>query len=93
MGEGDGMLALYSLEVAEARLTYLHGMQVGVGWLAHCQLNGSDAQTPDICLEIVAALLNDFRAHPVRCANEGVLLGHCGRQLARDAKVGELDVA
>lgn len=54
--------------------TYLHGMQLGVWWLAFRKLDGCYPQTPDIRLMIVATLLYDLRGHPVRSAHKCVLL-------------------
>lgn len=71
----------------------LHGVDVGIGGLAVCQLQGGDAERPDVGLAVVARLLDDLGGHPEGGADEGVLLSHGGRELARDAKVGELDLA
>lgn len=71
----------------------LHWMQVGVRRFAHRKLDGCNSQTPNVGLEIVAALLDDFWTHPVRCADKSVLLGHGRCELAGNTKVGKLDVA
>jgi hypothetical protein len=55
--------------------TYLHRVQLSVRRLAHGELNQRDAQAPDVGLEVVAGLLNDFGRHPVGSADEGVLRG------------------
>lgn len=68
-------------------------MQVSVRRFTHGQLNGGDTEAPDVCLEVVTALLDDFWAHPVGCANERVFLCHCGGQLAGHAKVGQLHIS
>ena len=48
---------------------------------------------PDVSFVIIARLLDDFRGHPEGCADEGVLLGHCGGELAGDAEVCKLDLS
>jgi hypothetical protein len=69
-------------------------MQVCIRRLALCQLYSSYAQTPYIGFVVVARLFDYFGGHPVGCADEGVFLGGEGAgELARDTKVGELDIA
>lgn len=87
---GDGQLGVRRAQLEKA---HLHGMQVSIGRLAHGQLDGSNTQAPDISLEIVATLLDDFWTHPVGCAYKGVLFGHGGSELTRDTKVSEFDVS
>lgn len=70
----------------------LHRMKVSVGRLAHGKLDGGDAQTPNVGLEIVPALFDHLGAHPVRRADKSVFLGHGGCELTRDTEIGEFDV-
>lgn len=49
-----------------------HGMELGVGRLALGQLDGSDAEGPDVRLAVVAGLFDHLRRHPERCAHECV---------------------
>ncbi|KAH0445661.1 hypothetical protein KCU90_g247, partial [Aureobasidium melanogenum] len=57
-----------------------HGMNVGI-W------------RPDVGLVVISRLLDDFWSHPERGSNECVLLGHGGRELARNTKIGKLDLS
>lgn len=43
-------------------------MQISIGRLSFSQLDRCDAETPDVCLGVVATLFDDFWAHPVRRA-------------------------
>jgi hypothetical protein len=71
----------------------LHGVHVRVGRLAEGQLDGGDAERPDVGLEVVAGLLDHLGSHPEGGADEGVALRlHVG-QLGSDAKVGQLNLA
>ena len=71
---------------------HAHGMEVRIWGLAFGQLDGSDAETPDVGLGVVGALLNDLGRHPERRAHKGGPLGHRVRQLPGDTKVGQLYV-
>lgn len=64
-----------------------------MGRLSICHLQGCDAQRPDICLEIIARLLNYFWSHPKWCTNECVALRLDVCQLGRYTKVGQLDLS
>jgi hypothetical protein len=68
-------------------------MDVGIRRLAVGKLECRDTQGPDVSLVIVAALLDHFWRHPEWGAHKGVLLGHGRRELARDTKVGQFDLA
>ena len=69
-------------------------MQFRVRWLALGQLNRRDPKTPDIRFIVVSGLLDNLRRHPVRRAHESVLLGRKrSGELARDAEIGQLNVA
>lgn len=70
-----------------------HWVDVGVRGFAVGELEGGDAEGPDVCFVVVPGLLDDFGCHPERCADKGVLLGHGCRELTGDAKVGKLDLA
>ena len=47
-----------------------HGVHLGVGGLPLGQLDGRDAQGPDICLGIIQRLLDHFRGHPEGGSNK-----------------------
>jgi len=67
-------------------------VQLCIRWFSFGKFNSRDAQTPYVSLMIVAGLLNDLRAHPVRRPDKRVFLrGECTAQLAGDTKVGQLD--
>ncbi len=68
-------------------------MELRVGRLALGQLDGRDAERPNVRLGVVGRLLDDLGRHPKRRADERVALGRRRRQLAGDAKVGQLHVA
>lgn len=79
-------------ELLERKDADLHGVKLGVRWLALGELDCGNTQTPYICLVVIAGLLDDFGRHPIRCSDEGVLLGgQRSRQLSRDSEVGKLD--
>lgn len=69
-----------------------HGMNVGIWGFSIGQLESSDTKRPDVSLVIISRLLDDFWSHPERGSNECVLLGHGGRELARNTKIGKLDL-
>lgn len=68
-------------------------MDIRIRRLAVGQLKCSDTERPDISLVVVARLLNNFGSHPKRRADKSVLLGHCGRELPRDTKIGQFNLA
>lgn len=71
--------------------THLHRVQLTQRRLSHRHLYRRDAETPDIGLGVVTALLDDFGRHPVGRSYKGVLLGHGRGELTRDSEIGELD--
>lgn len=70
-----------------------HRVNVSERRLSIRELHGSDAQGPDIGLEAVPILLDDFGGHPEWRADECVALRLDVGQLGRNAKVGQLDLA
>jgi hypothetical protein len=66
----------------------LHWMNVGIWGLSVGQLQGGDTKRPDVGLVIVSWLFDDFWGHPEWSSYKGILLGHGGRQLTRNTKVG-----
>lgn len=54
-----------------------HGVQLGVGGLALGQLDGGDAERPDVRLAVVTRLLDDFRRHPEWRADKCVPFACC----------------
>lgn len=51
-------------------------------------LDGHDAERPHVDFAAVLLLLDDFRGHPVRCANHGRSLGFLVGEFGAEAKVG-----
>lgn len=58
--------------------------------LAIDHFNRSNTQRPDIGLEVVSSLLDNFRSHPEGCADKGIALRLDIDQLRRDTEVGQL---
>jgi hypothetical protein len=71
----------------------LHRVDVSKRRLSIRQLHGGDTQGPDVRLEAVPILLDDFGGHPEWRTNECVALRLDVGQLGRNAKVGQLDFA
>lgn len=65
-------------------------MDIRIRGFAIGQFESSNSQRPNVSLLVVSRLLDNLWRHPERSANKGVLLRHSGRELARDAKVGQL---
>jgi hypothetical protein len=57
------------------------------------QLDSSDTHAPNVGFMIIATLLDHLWRHPIGRTDKGILPRHGSRQLPRDAKVGQLDVA
>lgn len=57
--------------------------------LAINHLNCRNTQRPNISLEIVSSLLDNFRSHPEGGADKGIALRLDINQLRRDTKVGQ----
>jgi hypothetical protein len=68
-------------------------MDVAQGGLAIGQLHSCDSQRPDVSLEAVAILLDDFGCHPEWGANKGVPLTLDIGELSSDSEVSQLDLA
>ena len=52
----------------------LHGVKLGIRWLAMSKFNGHNAERPNVGLVVVATLFDDFWRYPVRGAHERVFL-------------------
>jgi hypothetical protein len=70
-----------------------HGMNICIGRISTSQLDSRDTQRPNVCFVVISGLFNDFRGHPKRRSNKSILLRHGGRQLARNAKISQFDLA
>jgi hypothetical protein len=70
-----------------------HGMNICVGRISTCQLNSRDTQRPNVCFIVISRLFDDFRGHPKGRSNESILLRHRCRQLTRNAKISQFDLA
>ena len=57
-----------------------------------CEFERGDTKGPDVGFMVVARLLDNFRGHPEGSSDKRVLLRHCRRELARDAKIGQFDL-
>ena len=65
-------------------------MKLSIRRLTLRQFYGSDSKTPYISFMVVAALLDNFRRHPVWGAYECILLrGQSARQLPRNTEIGQ----
>lgn len=62
-----------------------------MGRLSVCHFQSSDTQRPNICLKIVASLLDYFWRHPERGTDECVALRFDVGELGSYAKVSQLD--
>eukprot|EP00966_Prymnesium_polylepis_P328767 7384530-Prymnesium_polylepis.1 len=91
---GRSGLSAVAWRVARAHLRdeeeHAHRVLVRVRRLAHRHLERRDPQRPDVRLGVVLVLANHLGRHPERRADKCAALGHCGGDLAGDAKVGEL---
>jgi hypothetical protein len=65
-----------------------HRVNVGIRGLSVSQLQGGDTKRPDVGLVVISRLFDDFRGHPEWSSHKCVLLGHSGRELTRNTKVG-----
>lgn len=61
-----------------------HGMKLRVGRLSLGELDGRDAERPDVRLTVVARLFDHLGRHPERRAYESIPFACRVRQLARD---------
>lgn len=68
-------------------------MHIRIGRFAAGELEGRDAERPDVDALVVLVLGNDLRGHPVGRPDKGFALRLLRRQLRRDAKVGQFDLA
>ena len=68
---------------------YLHGVLVVVGGQALGQLDGGDAEGPDVGFVIVGVLTEHLGGHPEGRTDDGVALGKGGVQLSGDAEVSQ----
>ena len=64
------------------------GFFVEVGRFRLDQLDGHDAERPDVDFAAVFLLLDDFGRHPIRCADHGGALGFRVGEFGAEAKVG-----
>jgi hypothetical protein len=65
-----------------------HRMNVGIRGLSVGELQGGDTKRPDVGFVVVSRLFDNLRSHPEWSSYKCVLLGHGGRQLTRNTKVG-----
>ena len=65
-------------------------MDIAVGRVAVGELDGRDAQRPDVRLPVVAGLLEHLWSHPEGSADDGLPLRHGVVQLDRNTEVGQL---
>jgi hypothetical protein len=72
---------------------HLHGVYVAQRRFSIGHLHGGNAQGPDVCFEAVPVLLDHFRSHPERSANERIALRLDVGELGGDTKVGQLHLA
>lgn len=70
-----------------------HGVNVAQRWFTIGHFHRRDAQRPNISLETVAILLNDFWGHPKGRSDKGVPLRLDIGQLRSDTEVSEFDLA
>lgn len=71
---------------------HLHRMRAGIWRLAVDHLDRSDSERPDVRLEVVSSLLDDFRRHPKRRADECVSLGLDVGELRCNSEIRQFDV-